>query len=153
LTHIPHGALVETVSYEQLNHDIQRNAAVYRQLQAVYLLLGAMDPLHSVSIDAGIDADGAACFFIKLQGPHSELNVAVPASELDKLRDVLNAHWLNRGSLRVGKCLGTPAFWSYQDERLSVLIGADDETWEVGYFAPESAVSELVGEIERVRNE
>jgi hypothetical protein len=111
-----------------------------------------MDTLHSVSIDAGSDDDGSPCFFIKLQNPHSELNVTVSEPDLDRLRDVRDAHWLNRGSLRVGKCLGALAFWSCQDHQLSVLVGPDDETWEVGYFAPEAVVRHLLDEIDRVRS-
>jgi hypothetical protein len=110
-----------------------------------------MQAVHSVSINDGIGSDGSACFFIKLQGSECELNVTATARELDELRAVGNARWSGRGSLRVGRCVGAPVFWSREDGRLSVLVGPDDETWEVGYWAPESLVAALLQEIERVR--
>ena len=110
-----------------------------------------MQTMHSVSIDEGFGADGASCFFIKLQGPECEVNVTTSARELEELRAVGSARWLDRKSLRIGQCLGTPVFWSLQDGRLSVLVGPDDETWEVGYSAPESIVTALLQEMDRVR--
>ena len=110
-----------------------------------------MEAAHSVSIDDGIGPDGSSCFFIKLQGSECELNVSASARELEDLRAVGGARWLDRKSLRVGRCLGASVFWSRQDGRLSVLVGPDDETWEVAFSAPESLVAALLQEIERVR--
>jgi hypothetical protein len=110
-----------------------------------------MQAEHSVSIDDGISADGSACFFVKLQSSGCELNVAASADELEDLSAVASARWLDRKSLRVGQCLGAPVFWSCEDGHLSVLVGSDDETWEVSFAAPESLVAALLEEIERVR--
>ena len=110
-----------------------------------------MQAMHSISIDEGIDSDGSACFFIKLQGSDCELNVTATARELDELLAVGNSQWSDRGSLRVGRCLGAPVFWSFEGGHLSVLVGPDDETWEVGYWAPQSLVAVLFEEIDRVR--
>src|SRR5262245_10817150 len=107
---------------------------------------------HSVSIDAGEDADGSACFFIKLQAADCEVNVTASPRELEKLRGVSGARWLNRGSLCAGRCLNAPAYWSCEQGRLSVLVGSDDESWEVSFSAPESLVGALLAEIERVQH-
>jgi hypothetical protein len=110
-----------------------------------------MDTAHSVSIELGSRRDGSPCYFIKLQGSDCEVNVTVSASELDELRAVRDATWLDRRSLRAGDCLGSPAFWSREEGRLSVLVGQDSEVWEVGFSAPESLIDALLVEIERVR--
>lgn len=107
--------------------------------------------MHSVAIDEGTDDKGASCFFVKLSGPECELNLMVSESELDALRSVSEARWLSRQSVAAGKCLGSPAFWSCQDGRLSVLVGPDDEAWQVAYSAPEALVAQLSQEIARVR--
>ena len=65
-----------------------------------------MQAVHSVSIEEGFSADGAPCFLIKLQGPECELNVTASAREIEELRAVGSARWLDRKSLRVGQCLG-----------------------------------------------
>ena len=111
-----------------------------------------MQAAHSVSIDAGEAADGSACFFIKLQAADCEVNITASARELEELRGVSGARWLNRRSLRAGRCLDAPAYWSCEQGRLSVLVGPDDEFWEVGFSAPESLVDALLAEIERVEH-
>jgi hypothetical protein len=110
-----------------------------------------MDTAHSVSIESGSRRDGSSCFFIKLQGADCEVNVTVSRAELNELLAVRDATWLHRHSLRAGDCLGSPAFWSVENGRLSVLLGADAEAWEVGFTAPESLIDDLLLEIERVR--
>lgn len=107
--------------------------------------------IPSVSINIGAESDGAPRFIIKLQGDDCELNVWVSLDELTTLRGVESATWSDRGSLRIGECLGAPAFWSCQDGRLSVLVGPDDETWDAGVFLDESVLPQLVAEIDRVK--
>jgi hypothetical protein len=109
-----------------------------------------MDTAHSVSIDSGSRRDGSSCFFIKLQSTDCEVNVTVSRAELNELHAVRNATWLDRSSLRAGDCLGSPAFWSLENGRLSILVGPDSETWEVGFSAPASLVDTLLVEIEHV---
>ena len=106
--------------------------------------------MHSVAISAGTVDNGRPCFFVKLSGPDCELNLIVSESELKQLRSVGESRWLARRSVSAGKCLGSPAFWSCEDGRLSVLVGPDDEAWEVGYSAPEALVNQLLQEIARV---
>ena len=113
--------------------------------------LGAMEAVHSVSINPGKRSDGSSCFFIKLQGTDCELNVTASERDLDELQRVAGAKWLDRRSLRVGMCLGSPVFWSCEDGRLSVVAGHDDETWEIGVFLSDTVVAELLAEIGRAR--
>jgi hypothetical protein len=107
--------------------------------------------MHSVAIDTGTDDDGVPRFFVKLSGPDCELNLTLSESELDALRSVRGARWLARQSLAAGRCLGATAFWTCEDGRLSVLVGADDEVWEVCWSAPETIVKQLFQEIARAR--
>jgi hypothetical protein len=94
--------------------------------------------------------DPNAEFSIKLQSANCELNICVSREELQELRDVANARWLSRKSLRVGRCLTSPVFWSVQDSQLSVLVGLDDESWEAGVTFPEDVLRQLLEEIELV---
>lgn len=109
--------------------------------------------MHSVAISAGTTDKGTPCFFVKLSGPDCELNLMMLESELELLRSVRESRWLKRGSIAAGNCLGSPAYWSCQDGRLSVLVGPDDEAWEVSYSAPEALVHQLQREIARARSE
>jgi hypothetical protein len=110
-----------------------------------------MQAEYSISIHVGISLNGLECFFVKLQGLGCELNIAVSECELEKLRAIAGSRWSDRTSLQVGRCLGTPVFWSCEDGCLSVLVGVDDEIWEVGFTAPESLVTVLLKEIDRVQ--
>ncbi|WKJ90771.1 hypothetical protein QZJ86_01145 [Methylomonas montana] len=107
--------------------------------------------MYSVAINAGTSDSGAAYFFVKLNSPDCEFNVMVSELELERLRSVGDARWLARQSVAAGKCLGSSAFWSCQDGRLTVLVGPDDEAWEVCFSAPEALVNELLQEIARAR--
>ena len=108
---------------------------------------------HSISISSGVKPDGSPGFFIKLQGLDCELNVVVSDKELAEIRRVGSARWSDRKSLRAGECLGAPTFWSCEDGHLSVLVGADDETWEAGIFLPDSVLTDLIAEIDNVQDE
>jgi len=40
------------------------------------------------------------------------------------------------GSLQFGKCLESKVWWSLEKDDVNILIGPDDETWDVGINIP-----------------
>jgi hypothetical protein len=73
-----------------------------------------------------------------------ELNIRAGRSEFDSLRHVRQADWNERRSLGLGSVAGSSAFWTYADGRVTVLIGHDDETWDVAIDFPVEVVDDLL---------
>jgi hypothetical protein len=87
-------------------------------------------------------------FAVKIQTEAYELNVRFTKEEIEKLKLVKEARWEERGSLKIGESAGAPAFWSSDGDKVLVLVGHDDETWDFGVTLPLSTVSEMLSEIE-----
>ncbi len=80
---------------------------------------------------------------IKLQDATWEVNIWAPLVDLARLRDVRGARWEARGSLQIGQCAGAAVWWSEQDGQVAVLVGHDDETWDVAVWVPLSTIDEI----------
>jgi hypothetical protein len=95
-------------------------------------------------VDVTIDlsaGDGAAA--VKLQSAHWELNIRAPGTEFARLRDIEGADWDARRSLAVGTCAGAGVFWARSDDQVAILVGHDDETWDVAVLVPLATVHEI----------
>ncbi len=97
--------------------------------------LGAAGPPHEV--------------VLKLQGGDDwELNVWSTFEDLAKLRGVRSAAWAGRRSIAAGTCAGGSVFWAgpadgADPEIATVLIGHDDEAWDIAFLVPVSLVEEI----------
>lgn len=79
---------------------------------------------------------------LALATPTAYLLVTATAAEVSSLADVADANWGARQSLRVGEALGHPVFWSPGERagEVTVLVGPDDETWELSLTVPLTVV-------------
>ena len=80
---------------------------------------------------------------LSLSGPGFYLQVRISPEEMRSLSAVGAASWLNRGSIKAGEALGNPVFWSQGSEdptAVVVLVGADDEAWELSLEIPWAAL-------------
>jgi hypothetical protein len=93
-----------------------------------------------MTIDLPAD-DGPAA--VKLQSTHWELNIQAPRTDLARLREIDGADWDARGSLAVGTCAGARVFWARSDDQVAILVGSDDETWDVAVLVPLATVHEI----------
>lgn len=93
-----------------------------------------------VSVEAMAGGDG----LIKLSDQAWELNVIASLAELRKLRGIENTDWAQRRTLTAGTCLDAPVWWHEADGRVCILVGADDEVWQVAITVPVSAVREII---------
>jgi len=68
--------------------------------------------------------------------------VSIPPAELARLSAVRTANWDQRQSIRAGACLEQPVFWcvNQDPDTVTVLIGPDDEMWEIAVVIPIAAV-------------
>lgn len=79
---------------------------------------------------------------LALTWPSAHLLVTASAAGVASLAAVAGADWTARKSLQGGQALGHPVFWC-AGERLgevNVLVGEDDETWELALTVPLAVV-------------
>jgi|SRR3972149_7873913 len=105
----------------------------------------------SVSVEARVD-DGVRVYAIKIGTPSFEVNVDVPHGDAPRLKKVSNSPWLS-GALRIGTSAGAPAWWCVagQDEEikgLSILVGHDDQTWDIALQLPLETIDAVVHEVD-----
>jgi hypothetical protein len=102
-------------------------------------------------IDVTVDETEGAEVAVKLQAETWELNFWAPADELVGLRRIDDADWSERRSLAIGTCAGAPVFWAKGEGTVAILIGEDDETWDVGVTVPPAVIWEIVSQAEQHR--
>ena len=92
-------------------------------------------------------APGHRTFAAKLAGPLVEINVVLPEGAADLLERGLSARWVE-GAAAVGTCAGLPVFWSAGEPGLAtILIGADDQSWDIGLSVSAAIVEELARQL------
>jgi hypothetical protein len=95
-------------------------------------------------VDVTVDElteDGVDSYAIKISSEFVELNVVIPCSEIQQLRDAHTIPW-GSGAIRLGTSAGANVYWSAGDAgTLSVLVGHDDQTWDIGLTLPADVIS------------
>ncbi|MFG2007390.1 hypothetical protein ACGFNU_50395 [Spirillospora sp. NPDC048911] len=95
-------------------------------------------------VDVTLDEADGSTFLVKLQAESWELNIRASATDLMRLRDIRDADWDARRSLAIGTCAGAGVFWAMSGDRVAILVGSDDETWDIAVAVPPAAVDEIV---------
>ena len=93
------------------------------------------------------EADGR--LLVKLGTDAWELNVRASADDLLALAEIRSARWNERRTLRAGESAGAPVFWASEGNRATLLVGHDDESWDVAMTVPLMVVDEIVREVQR----
>ena len=98
-----------------------------------------------VTIEARNDAENPG--LVKLQGETWELNIWATTDELWTLAGIEKTDWVQRRTLKVGTCANAPAWWNERDGAVSILVGNDDEAWDIGVTIPLGTVHELLAKL------
>lgn len=87
-----------------------------------------------------VDSD----IFLKISSEILELNIVLSFFELMNVtNNITQANWGNRQAIKAGICLNANVYWCYNDEEtFSILIGEDDEIWEIGLKLPLDIINE-----------
>jgi len=109
--------------------------------KVIGMSLGAAGPPHEV--------------VLTLQGDDWELHVWATFDDLARLRSVRSAVWDERRSIAAGTSAGSQVFWAgpaegADSETATVLIGHDDETWDIAILVPVTVV-EKIGDLAGAR--
>jgi hypothetical protein len=80
---------------------------------------------------------------IKLQANCFEFNVRIPEDQITQLKNVPNIEWEN-GALKLGKSADADVFWCADgDDFISVMIGHDDQTWDIAFQLPIAVIEDI----------
>lgn len=67
------------------------------------------------------------------------LRIRIERTDLGSLAGITSAWWRERRSIAAGTALGNPVYWCRDEEARDtavVLVGRDDETWELALRVP-----------------
>ncbi|KAB2348571.1 hypothetical protein [Actinomadura rudentiformis] len=100
-------------------------------------------------VDVTLDEADGSMALVKIQAETWELNIRAPKGDLMQLREVRDAHWDARRSLAIGTCADAPVYWATSEGRVTILIGPDDEAWDIAVVVPLVAVDEIVSLVQQ----
>jgi len=98
-------------------------------------------------VDVSVEREVDGCLAVKLQTEACEVNVRASKSEFMRLTEIRAADWSQRRSIAAGESAGAPVFWASVDDHAALMIGHDDETWDVSVTLPLDVVDEIVREV------
>jgi hypothetical protein len=82
---------------------------------------------------------------VKLQSPPEwELNFRATPKALMGLRSIRDADWTKRRCLHIGESAGAPVHWAAEGETATILVGHDQETWDIAVTVPIATVETIV---------
>jgi hypothetical protein len=103
--------------------------------------LGVCD--HGLVVDVTLEESDDSLALVKLQAETWELNIWAPVGDLVRLRAIREADWDSRDSLAIGTCADARVFWAVSEGQATILVGRDDETWDIGVTVPLETVDEI----------
>ena len=103
-------------------------------------------------MDFSVEADAEGGLVLKLQTDDWEVNVLASAESLLQLSDIRAARWDDRHSIQAGESAGAPVFWASigDGDHAALMIGRDDETWDVSVSIPFEVIDGIVREVARL---
>lgn len=97
----------------------------------------------SVTAEIALDAD-VEIVAVKIQADAYELNVFLNATDIDCIMVADLPMAPDEVAICAGECCGAPAHWARDNaSMMSIVIGFDDTTWDVGVWMPYSMFSTI----------
>jgi hypothetical protein len=89
------------------------------------------------------EENGVNTVTIKMSTAAFELNVRIPAAQMNQLKKVPSTSW-EAGALKLGQSANADVFWCADgDDFISVMIGHDDQTWDIAFQLPTSVIDDI----------
>jgi hypothetical protein len=83
---------------------------------------------------------------VKIQSPAWELNFRATPEELAGLSSIREADWAARRCLHIGESAGTSVHWSAEGDTATIMVGRDDETWDIAVTVPVATVEAIAAD-------
>jgi hypothetical protein len=103
-------------------------------------------------VDFSIERDAVGEFALKLATDQWEINVRAPAADFLRLAGIRSAVWKERRSIQAGESAGAHAYWASTGDHAALMIGQDDETWDITLTLPFEVLEEIVEDVRRLTN-
>lgn len=100
--------------------------------------------MADVAVDMEIDEQGGPLACVKISSAEWEVNVRARQHEFDALTAIRATDWSIRRTIAMGTTAGSPVFWACDGGNTSILIGSDDEVWDVAVWIPVEVVDRIV---------
>jgi hypothetical protein len=101
-----------------------------------------------LSVDIERDESGNEIVCAKFSDNDWELNVRALRSRFSALRSIRTQDWNSRSVVAVGVSAGADVFWSSDGAIATIMVGQDDETWDVAVTVPVDLVDDLVRRVD-----
>ena len=102
-----------------------------------------------MDVDVSVDREADGRHLVKMQTDGWELNVRASELEFAKLTDIRDADWDQRRSIAAGESAGAPVFWARSGDEVTIMVGHDDESWDVAVTVPLEVVEKIALATER----
>ena len=103
-------------------------------------------------IDLDLEQESDGRLVAKISSDGWEFNVRGFADEFAALGEIESADWVARRSIHAGTSAGSPVYWSCSGEVVSMLVGDDDETWDITVTLPLGLVHRLARDAAEFRH-
>ncbi|HEX5997196.1 MAG TPA: hypothetical protein VFY84_18815 [Jiangellales bacterium] len=83
----------------------------------------------------------------KLSDDLWEVNIRAQRSEFLTLRDIRTMDWNSRRAAEAGVSAGADVFWCSDGHVATIVVGHDEETWDLAVSVPVGIVDDLVRQV------
>jgi hypothetical protein len=94
-------------------------------------------------VDVTLNDSAGSVVVMKLQTETWELNIWAPIADFVRLGEINGTAWDTRRSLAIGTCADARVYWAISGGQAMILIGHDDETWDIAVAVPLATVHEI----------
>jgi hypothetical protein len=110
--------------------------------------------IELITVDVDYSYDGDQRFYAVSLMTHTWLClIHIAPEDVPRLSDVTSTPW-DSGALRIGDSAGVGVFWSVNGEddkdTVVILVGDDDETWDISFAVPATTIDEILDAIKAV---
>ncbi|RQQ88661.1 hypothetical protein DF134_18935 [Burkholderia stagnalis] len=98
-----------------------------------------------ISVDPAFDRSGGKAVLVKFSAPAVELNVYVSIGDIGKVVD------FGRGGcdyVLAGESANNPVHWKREEGDVYILVGGDQDVWDVSIVANNDLIYQMIFEIE-----
>jgi hypothetical protein len=100
-------------------------------------------------MDVSLEQEDSGSWLVKVASDVYEVNVRATLEELFSLRSIRSADWTSRSSVAAGQSAGMGVYWSANGDTATLLIGHDDETWDIAAMMPVQVIDDIVSQAEK----
>lgn len=104
-----------------------------------------MAKMFEVSVEDAIYIDNSESILLKLSNEYSEVNIYFPKENIQAFKDFITE---KTQYIKLGFILGFVAIWKRESSKIYLLIGDDEDTWDVCFIVNKLTMVNILNGIE-----